>query len=1039
MKEKINKQMFICSITLLLAVILTNCSQIIKTEPQLTGIQRSMYQRSQIQLSELEEKELLEFIVMNGIVIPPGYIDFPDFGAFVKCIVKEIEDDPDYPITYSNMVMFDFIDSIKNTVNAYYNVKPGSTPRSNYTLQYNLIMNKDGDWVDSGGWYWWDTTLNYLKCYAYAIGRTIDSHRPGGYSGNESGPPYPPIKKLAYLVKADLKALGYNVVHVSNDPLIIETLQAHQKLICIRRGAKDNFNPDFYGDFHFMKYNSDDGYWYHKPGPSVPLRYLHQAHYGGIWNNQTQEYEWNDECCLEGGEYKGTIIYSGDIWYIVYDQPLYNIGTGKKNDPYLIDTVWQLKNIHLIDRRHKHFRLADHLNPCNENWGPLAPLLGHFDGNRKFITGLYADQAVYDSNGIGRIGLWTANFGTIENLNVKGTVIAGHDTRAGMIAGINSGTIKNSQAIGKMNVWQAANNETYLGMISGWNKGKIDTCTVSYNGDYMIYSQAATSRIGGITGNNSANGLIQDCETNGDIYSISPNSGVIVGYNDGGILSGNSGTGKLYPFSGGGGGTYTNPYLISDKQHLQDIPLVDGKKIHFQLAKDINLQGISYNSLEPFLGILNGNGKIISNLSGSTLFEENHGTIMNLNVTGCINVSGGNSGLIIKTNYGTIKDCTTNSVQEGWDMFTLSQHYFSFLGGIAGYNLGIIKNCKNLGNFGGISHAGGIAGYNEGTITGCSNSGNIGSWKHAGGIAGYNDGGKITRSFNFGEIYSGSKAGGIVAYNDNGTVSYCYNTQDIYSSTVRLSKENRAEKKAKSRDNVYGGDYIGGIVGYNDQGTVKYSYNTSEILGWEYVGGIAGYNNGGEVSKTYNTADIYGWDSTGGIAGVNYSGEIINSYNTGSVNGYMSVGGLAGTNTNGGIVHFSYNSGNVDGYHNVGGIAGWYSGSSPSGGVVAKNLSLGSSLHSSLAGTRIYCGSGFFAGNKARSNMQVWINSILKTVFSNTYGNDGVEVLTGTSLWTVFQDFDTDVWLNPGGILEENYPLPTLRNMPSGVQNPVLK
>jgi len=420
---------------------------------------------------------------------------------------------------------------------------------------------------------------------------------------------------------------------------------------------------------------------------------------------------------------------------------------------------------------------------------------------------------------------------------------------------------------------------------------------------------------------------------------------------------------------------------------------------------DINLNVISdwtpignSTTANQFTGNYNGDGFVIRNLSitanlnyrGLFGYIGTGGVVKNVRMEN-VTISGADyaGGVVAFNNNGTIDNCYLSRVT--------IQSSGQNIGGVAGYNNGTVKQSYVIeANIAGSTNVGGITGNHaaNGRVQNC-----------------FSADGTITVN-NTGTAYGG----GITGNNGSGgIVENCYSTVNVT------------------------GSLVGGIVGYNDQGTVKYSYNTSEILGWEYVGGIAGYNNGGEVSKTYNTADIYGWDSTGGIAGVNYSGEIINSYNTGSVNGYMSVGGLAGTNTNGGIVHFSYNSGNVDGYHNVGGIAGWYSGSSPSGGVVAKNLSLGSSLHSSLAGTRIYCGSGFFAGNKARSNMQVWINSILKTVFSNTYGNDGVEVLTGTSLWTVFQDFDTDVWLNPGGILEENYPLPTLRNMPSGVQNPVLK
>jgi hypothetical protein len=69
----------------------------------------------------------------------------------------------------------------------------------------------------------------------------------------------------------------------------------------------------YYGakDFHFMKYNRDDGYWYHKPSNTAPLKYKHHPSYAA----------WTGERSFKGTEDEGQVIYNSNIWYIVYSGP----------------------------------------------------------------------------------------------------------------------------------------------------------------------------------------------------------------------------------------------------------------------------------------------------------------------------------------------------------------------------------------------------------------------------------------------------------------------------------------------------------------------------------------------------------------------------------------------------------------------------------------------------------------------------------------------------------------------------------------------
>ena len=104
-----------------------------------------------------------------------------------------------------------------------------------------------------------------------------------------------------------------------------------------------------------------------------------------------------------------------------------------------------------------------------------------------------------------------------------------------------------------------------------------------------------------------------------------------------------------------------------------------------------------------------------------------------------------------------------------------------FVGGIAGWGAGTIKNCYALANVTatGVS-AGGIAGYycSNFTIENCYYSGNV-SAKWAGGIAGYvsesiSGSTEIKNCVSLAESVTGSNANRIAGYNDNATLTNNY-------------------------------------------------------------------------------------------------------------------------------------------------------------------------------------------------------------------------------------------------------------------------
>ena len=112
------------------------------------------------------------------------------------------------------------------------------------------------------------------------------------------------------------------------------------------------------------------------------------------------------------------------------------------------------------------------------------------------------------------------------------------------------------------------------------------------------------------------------------------------------------------------------------------------------------------------------------------------------------------------------------------------------VGGIVGFNSGIIRNCYNEGMVSSLynndNYLGGICGMNGGgTITGCYNKGKVANsvWgTRAGGICGRSTN-KILNCYNTGSVTGGYMVGGICGSNDSfttsGRIENCYNIGTI--------------------------------------------------------------------------------------------------------------------------------------------------------------------------------------------------------------------------------------------------------------------
>ena len=187
-----------------------------------------------------------------------------------------------------------------------------------YSLQDNWVKDENGNWVSSGG-YWGSASLWDYNCYAYAIEMTdrppqyttARQYQPGDFAGFGSFNENIGIFELATIVRHDLEFLGYSVSVESTAPT---SLVAGNKLISIRRTTSGS---SWEQDYHFMRYEISDGYWYHKPGFTAILKYKYH----------TGAKEWIRETSFCGVESAGGVPYDSEVYYIVFSNTSFTVNT----------------------------------------------------------------------------------------------------------------------------------------------------------------------------------------------------------------------------------------------------------------------------------------------------------------------------------------------------------------------------------------------------------------------------------------------------------------------------------------------------------------------------------------------------------------------------------------------------------------------------------------------------------------------------------------------------------------------------------------
>ena len=307
------------------------------------------------------EEDSINFVLEHNIEIPKIMSNWDGLGEFTKNIILQSYYYPNYQFQFDYYESQKYAEDIRMAVALYIVPTPPSVELTRYiyrALQDNTVMDENGNWVTSGGYY--NPDWEYYNCYAYAINRCEMSnfyssnwnYQIGDMSGFETSA-HGNIDTWYWteIVKKDLIAMGYSNILISDT---IPDVDDSQQLICLRG---DN------SAYHFMRYDIETYAWYHKPGKSAVLKYNYIPSSDKVWwreeSKNGEEYYWDGQA------------YERDVVFIRYSKNIINTTPNTSQNIYIIPNkdVFYEVNIEQAD----HYRL-------------------------KLIAGYEMDYELYDSN-----------------------------------------------------------------------------------------------------------------------------------------------------------------------------------------------------------------------------------------------------------------------------------------------------------------------------------------------------------------------------------------------------------------------------------------------------------------------------------------------------------------------------------------------------------------------------------------------------------------------------------------------------------------
>jgi len=238
---------------------------------------------------------------------------------------------------------------------------------------------------------------------------------------------------------------------------------------------------------------------------------------------------------------------------------------------------------------------------------------------------------------------------------------------------------------------------------------------------------------------------------------------------------------ERYP---GGSGKAGDPYLITGADQMKALWEHPGDwDKSFLMIADIDLTGhpgsepktIGTKS-DPFTGLFDGNGRVISNLrhgaqgiAHAGLFGVVDGPAAEIRDVilhdPVVEVTSREAvGALVGTLAGKVIRCGAEggSVSGGWTT-----------GGLVGQNRGTISMCfarNDVTCAGDGYHAGGLAGSNLGRVSNCCALNRVSGGLHTGGLVGFLYTGAVTSSYAAGQLEGGGKVGGLIGCNILGRI-----------------------------------------------------------------------------------------------------------------------------------------------------------------------------------------------------------------------------------------------------------------------------
>ena len=462
-------------------------------------------------------------------------------------------------------------------------------------------------------------------------------------------------------------------------------------------------------------------------------------------------------------------------------------------------------------------------------------------------------------------GIAGINNGSITNAAPAAGVTIRGGTNIGGAAGYNTGTIRLTEATGKVD------GVTAVGGVAGYNAGSIAAKSVAVQ-------VSGTSQIGGVAGFNGAGGTIgMDPYASGsDAMTIETGTKVSSATNGGGVAGRNEG---LIQFITNKAGS-----IQVTNQYAGGIAGSNNGRIY----------ACSHNATGSQALYTSG-----GYAGGITGCNEASGRLDTVSVNGSVTAANGEAGGVTAHNYGTIyyaavyasdiygtsdaiggitacnepgaaiEDARLRNIQNTGATFLYGPA--TKVGGLVGYNAGAVKNGKVEAKTFDLSHltatantvtAGGAVGENVGTVGGTGDKDavtvetdltqSMDKYCNLGGVVGSNSGALIQCTYQgtigggSGINVVGSTVGGIVGSNDaNGTVQDCavnHITLHVQGASNVGASQDAAAKMANAA-------HIGGIVGRNSGkvsgSTIATDGTRSTITAHGgFVGGVAGSNSG---------------------------------------------------------------------------------------------------------------------------------------------------------------------------------------------------